>query len=119
MTDNYKEYLKSKEWFDIRESLFTLRGKKCEKCGSKQSIQVHHIHYKNIFKEQLEDLMVVCKDCHKKIHGLDKEENKTNERKKKSRTQKRKEKLTLKERKKANILRKIAGNRIYLSQTYH
>jgi 5-methylcytosine-specific restriction endonuclease McrA len=116
MDDEYKAYLNSKEWFAVRESLFVVRGKKCERCGSKENIQVHHIHYRNIFREQLEDLMVVCKDCHRKIHGLNKEGHKPNTKKKKK---SKKKKLTFKERRKANILKEIENNRRYLSSIYH
>lgn len=116
MDDEYKSYLKSKEWFSVRESLFLIRGKRCERCLSTENIQVHHIHYRNIFREKLEDLMVVCKDCHRKIHGLNSSGHKPNPKNKKKQ---KKKKLTLRERRKANILKEIENNRRYLSRTYH
>ena len=115
MDNEYKEYLKSDKWKAKRESLFLHRGKRCERCGSVENIQVHHIHYRNIFVEELEDLMVVCKACHRKIHGFDKPKVNTNKKGKK----KKKKKLTFRERRKANILKEIEANRRYLSRIYH
>ncbi len=116
MDEDYKKYLKSEKWFLKREALFVDRGKKCERCGSKENIQVHHIHYRNIYFENLEDLMVVCKSCHRKIHGIvDKEKKPIHKRNKK----KKKKKPTLRERRKVNILKEIENNRRYLSKIYH
>jgi 5-methylcytosine-specific restriction endonuclease McrA len=64
----YAKYLMSAEWKAKREQLFELRGKQCEKCGSTKTIQVHHIHYRNIFKERMDDLQVLCKRCHECVH---------------------------------------------------
>jgi 5-methylcytosine-specific restriction endonuclease McrA len=70
MIDNkYKQYLQSKEWLQLRLDILTLRPK-CEKCGYGKNLQVHHLHYKNIFKEEPSDLMVLCNKCHLKEHGL-------------------------------------------------
>ncbi len=70
MNAEYKKYLKSAKWAMIRIDLFMLRGKKCEKCSSKHKIQVHHKTYKNIFKEEPEDLIILCDYCHKSEHGI-------------------------------------------------
>lgn len=66
----YYKYLKSKEWTDIKIDLYQTRGKKCEVCGSINRIEVHHVHYKNVFKEEPEDLILLCKNCHKKEHNI-------------------------------------------------
>ncbi len=63
----YKEYLRSKNWKQIRSDIITERGK-CERCGSKEHLQVHHKTYKNIFNELPTDLEVLCSRCHKKHH---------------------------------------------------
>ncbi len=64
----YSDYLNSKEWAEIRIELFTVRGKKCERCSSKKKLHVHHKHYKNIFHEEPEDLEILCSKCHEKEH---------------------------------------------------
>jgi len=66
----YKKYLLSKEWNDIKIDLFEFRGKKCERCGSTNQIQVHHLTYKNVFNEEPEDLEILCKVCHKEEHNI-------------------------------------------------
>lgn len=71
ITKEYRQYLNSPEWKKLRESFISHKGSKCEKCGSESNLQVHHLHYKNIFKEKFEDLMVLCKSCHRKEHKLD------------------------------------------------
>lgn len=65
----YRTYLRSPEWKAKREELFKLRGKLCETCTSTRNIQVHHLTYKRVFNEKLNDLQVLCKSCHKKIHN--------------------------------------------------
>jgi 5-methylcytosine-specific restriction endonuclease McrA len=67
MNIEYSKYLKSKEWLSIRLDILTIRPK-CERCGSKKSLEVHHLTYKRIFNEEPEDLEVLCKGCHYKEH---------------------------------------------------
>ena len=66
----YKKYLLSNEWAQLKIDLFEYRGKECEKCGETKYLQVHHLSYKNIFHEEPEDLMILCKYCHKKEHNI-------------------------------------------------
>lgn len=69
----YSEQLKDKRWYAFREFVFVVRGKRCEKCGGKDCLQVHHLQYKRgrlAWEYTVNDVMVVCGDCHKKIHGL-------------------------------------------------
>lgn len=63
----YKQYLQSKEWVDIRISLIESR-KCCERCGNRKGLQVHHKTYKNIFNEEPSDLELLCSACHYKEH---------------------------------------------------
>ena len=41
-------------------------GCKCEKCGSEENIVIHH---NNGYSNAPEDLMVLCKGCHAKLHA--------------------------------------------------
>ncbi len=66
----YYDYLKSKKWAQIKLDLYELRGKQCEVCESKQNVQVHHLTYKNVFKEESKDLVLLCKVCHRKEHKI-------------------------------------------------
>jgi 5-methylcytosine-specific restriction endonuclease McrA len=76
MTEEYKKYLLSDEWAQLKIDLFNYRGKKCEKCGSKTKICVHHKTYDNIFKEEYSDLIILCKICHEKTHQIIKQRGK-------------------------------------------
>jgi 5-methylcytosine-specific restriction endonuclease McrA len=64
----YEDYLTTTKWRSKREELFNIRGKNCENCGSDKLIQVHHLTYENIFNEKLEDLKILCRNCHIKEH---------------------------------------------------
>lgn len=64
----YSVYIESAAWRAKREKLFAARGKKCEYCKSTKNIQVHHLTYKRLGREWLQDLQVLCVTCHKAIH---------------------------------------------------
>ena len=63
----YHKYLVSSAWKVKREKIISERGY-CSKCGKEKNLHVHHLTYKNIFKEKNEDLIVLCKSCHRKEH---------------------------------------------------
>jgi C4-type Zn-finger protein len=63
----YQKYLNSKEWLEIRIDILTTRPQ-CERCGSGKKLEVHHLTYKRIFKEEPSDLEVLCSGCHYKEH---------------------------------------------------
>lgn len=67
MNKEYAKYLKSAEWNEIRVDVLINR-KRCERCGSKKRLEVHHLTYKNIFNEQPDDLELLCKKCHVSEH---------------------------------------------------
>lgn len=98
---NYRKYIVSEAWRDKRTELFRVRGKKCEICGSKKSIQVHHLTYERLGAELLSDLKVVCKPCHEKIHG--KKFTSLPIKKKKTGKKKKKNKLPSKKERKLNL----------------
>jgi hypothetical protein len=66
----YNEYIDSKQWKLLREWLFHFRGKKCEKCGKKTYLNVHHVTYDRLYHELPNDLIILCRECHKKEHNL-------------------------------------------------
>ena len=71
MNIKYKNYLLSDEWRKFRKEVLSTRTK-CQNCGCsvKNTIpNIHHINYKNIFKETLEDVLVLCQDCHLRLHN--------------------------------------------------
>ena len=66
----YDKYIDSDQWTMMRWGLFYKRGEKCERCGKTENLQVHHKTYENLFREKFADLEILCKECHRKEHGL-------------------------------------------------
>lgn len=69
--EEYREFLRSDYWKDLRKRKLQEVGNKCELCGRKDSLQVHHLNYETVGREELSDLKVVCADCHKYIHKIE------------------------------------------------
>ena len=66
----YKAYMASDLWKNKRGELFLTKPRRCEKCGFDGMVDVHHLHYGNIGNENLEDLQILCRDCHETEHML-------------------------------------------------
>jgi len=66
----YYIYLRSEKWKTFKSSLIEQRGLNCEKCGKNGSLDAHHLTYERIFNELPEDIILLCKDCHKKEHSI-------------------------------------------------
>lgn len=64
----YTAYLKSEEWLLKREYRMNIDNNRCYVCNSDYILQVHHMHYKNVGDEFMEDLITVCINCHQKLH---------------------------------------------------
>jgi len=63
----YDSYIRSSRWKNIRQSVFKMRGKKCEICGTVSvPLEIHHTTYERLGKESPKDLLIVCHECHKK-----------------------------------------------------
>lgn len=64
----YRRYLKSERWAAIRKRRMALDGWRCVLCGSETSLQVHHLTYEMVGREELDDLRTTCEPCHKDLH---------------------------------------------------
>ena len=64
----YREYLKTDHWLEIRDKALQRAGHKCQVCGYNKNLQVHHNTYKNLGHEKPSDLVVLCWKCHKTFH---------------------------------------------------
>jgi 5-methylcytosine-specific restriction endonuclease McrA len=71
----YRQYLQSPHWHDVRKRFWNskLCDGTCEVCGGTERLQVHHNTYKRIGNERLNDLVLLCDDCHKEAHRIEKE----------------------------------------------
>lgn len=58
-------------WERVKGPLMVRKGGQCEWCGARKELQVHHVlpydHFPQL-KEHPDNLMLLCADCHKKLH---------------------------------------------------
>ena len=83
--EGYEKLLRSDYWRGFSYSLIKERGFICEDCGKsfyneRNKLQVHHLVYRDIYpwSYRPEELIVLCEDCHKRRHGLLREEQEVN-----------------------------------------
>lgn len=69
---HYNVFIRGAYWKLVRNIILKRDEKTCQKCGSKEKLQVHHKTYKNHLREHenLQDLVTLCENCHKKEHGI-------------------------------------------------
>jgi hypothetical protein len=66
----YREvYLYSDHWKTLRKEKLE-QVSVCEKCGAINNLDVHHLNYRGLYDVTLEDLQVLCRDCHKIVHSI-------------------------------------------------
>lgn len=74
--ERYKDYINSAAWKRLRDAKIEEVGGVCERCGlSKWSVTLsaHHKNYDNFMHERMDDLEVLCPDCHGKADDERKE----------------------------------------------
>jgi 5-methylcytosine-specific restriction endonuclease McrA len=64
----YSEYLQSKHWNIMRAEALKRAGNKCQACGSRHHLNVHHNTYEHLWQEEPEDMVVLCSRCHQVFH---------------------------------------------------
>ena len=62
----YNRYINSRAWSEKRRQVMARDGNLCV-CGD-EAKEVHHKTYLNVGKENLSELVSLCKDCHDKYH---------------------------------------------------
>lgn len=61
----YRAHLKSAKWRKLRKAKLDASHGQCERCGSWHGRrEVHHKTYERLGDERIEDLLVLCTDCH-------------------------------------------------------
>ena len=69
---NYYEYMHSEEWRQKRLKVLKRDGFRCQMCGTAKNLRVHHINYEHLGTDaELDDLITLCDECHRKIHEQD------------------------------------------------
>jgi 5-methylcytosine-specific restriction endonuclease McrA len=73
--DEYEsKYLWSPHWRAFRKLALDEQRQRlglniCDYCENTSELQVHHLTYERLGSERLEDVSIVCKDCHDQFHG--------------------------------------------------
>ena len=68
----YEEQLKHPMWLKKRDAVLDRYGHQCFRCGSTHNLNVHHLFYKKgklAWEYPLSNFVVLCKDCHSKVHA--------------------------------------------------
>lgn len=63
-------YYQSPAWAAKRNERLKIDGYRCAKCGFTRALEVHHINYERVFREDVSrDLITLCKKCHGEIEA--------------------------------------------------
>ena len=62
-------YLQSQQWRDKRH-LVIQRDGNCRVCKATINLEVHHLSYKHLSQEPLEELITLCRTCHQSRHDI-------------------------------------------------
>ena len=66
----YDEYLETEHWKHFRNEALKWAGHKCQLCNKEDTtLVIHHKTYENRGRETFNDVIVLCEDCHKLVHG--------------------------------------------------
>lgn len=60
----YDQYMLSDHWKRKRQQALKHYGYFCNRCKSKDRLQVHHKTYERLDCERISDLEILCRDCH-------------------------------------------------------
>jgi hypothetical protein len=67
----HRQYLNSPLWKKLRLSAIKHYGEICAKCGNHGN-DVHHLTYDRVGGDELlEDLQVLCRECHEAVHAIE------------------------------------------------
>lgn len=72
-TVDYNEYIISDEWYLKRPKILAIKGEKCAICGKDHSLDIHHLNYDTLGREDINnyaDVIPLCRYCHEKIHNF-------------------------------------------------
>lgn len=72
MSTKYDEYLKTDYWKAVSDAIKRRAGYRCQLCNSQHDLCAHHRTYDHRGREldYLDDLVCLCRRCHKIFHGI-------------------------------------------------
>lgn len=66
---DYQTYIKSMRWKKLRAAKLRVTKGQCEVCSHFDiHNHVHHVVYRNLLDVTLDDLKVLCEECHDHVH---------------------------------------------------
>ena len=65
----YVGYLQSPIWAAKRAAVMQRANCRCERCLAAPAREVHHLHYRRVGREHVDDLLAVCVYCHTVLHA--------------------------------------------------
>jgi hypothetical protein len=63
------QFLNGRTWRIRADERKHAAGFRCEQCGARTVLDVHHLTYENVGRERDEDLIVLCRRCHAAAHS--------------------------------------------------
>jgi Leucine-rich repeat (LRR) protein len=63
-----EKYLNSSKWKLIKNAVIN-RDNACVSCSRTEDLNVHHLHYLRLGRENLNDLVALCSTCHSELHA--------------------------------------------------
>jgi 5-methylcytosine-specific restriction endonuclease McrA len=63
--EGHAEVLRTNRFAALRKQRLRVAGGKCERCRRSDQLQLHHRHYASLGAEQLDDVEILCEDCHR------------------------------------------------------
>jgi 5-methylcytosine-specific restriction endonuclease McrA len=65
----YAEFQQSDQWRELKATAMTRANSKCERCHQRPASELHHLTYVRVGGgERLDDVIVVCRECHQNAH---------------------------------------------------
>ncbi len=63
--------LEPAEYDELRKRVLDRDGWKCQCCGSRKDLQVHHhVRRSQLGPDDLENLITLCASCHRRQHNI-------------------------------------------------
>ena len=67
----YQAHMRSNKWRKTKKRVLIFWDFKCATCNQKTQLTVHHRTYERLGAELITDLVPLCDDCHKAVHGVE------------------------------------------------
>jgi 5-methylcytosine-specific restriction endonuclease McrA len=64
----YSRYLRSEGWRERRDAAIARADGRCQDCGARRALDVHHLTYRRKGAELPQDLRALCRQCHRARH---------------------------------------------------